>query len=133
MTPIQNLHYAIGEIAYAIARADGKVQKEERERFQNIVAAELRCKDYDFDIADIIFEIMDKDHAPAKEAYKAAIHQVKLNSHYLSPKLKGTFIKVMEKVAKAYPPVTIDEIYLLEKFKADIEPLEGDPVYYEMK
>ena len=40
-TPIQNLHYAIGQLAYCIARVDGKVQKEEREKFHDIVVSEL--------------------------------------------------------------------------------------------
>lgn len=131
MTPTENLHYAIGELAYAIARADGEVQKEERKRFQDIVAAEMRCKDYGFDVSDIIFKIMDRDKTSAKEAYDSAMKQVRTNSHYLSPELKDTFIKVIEKVAKSYAPVTIDEMQLIEKFKKDIEPLNGDPVYYK--
>jgi uncharacterized tellurite resistance protein B-like protein len=130
MTPIQNLHYAIGELAYAIAAADGAVQKEERERFHSIVEAELRCKDYDFDISDIIFKILDKEKKSTKDAYEWGMHQIKFNSHYLSPELKKTFVKVMEKVAKAYKPVTLDEKLLIEKFKEEIEPIHGDPVYY---
>lgn len=132
MTPTENLHYAIGEIAYAIARADGKVQKEEREKFHDIVAAELRMKDQAFNISDIIFKIMDKDKTSTKDAYNWAIEQIKVNSHYLSPQLKQTFIRVLEKVAKAYAPVTIDETDLIQKFKVDITPLKGDPIYYEV-
>ena len=131
MTPTENLHYAIGELAYAIARADGEVQKEERLKFQSIVEAELRCKDHSFDISDIIFQIMNKDKTSTKDAYDGAMKQIHTNSHYLSPKLKATFISVMEKVAKAYKPVTIDEMLLIEKFKKDIAALHGDPVYYE--
>ena len=131
MTPLQNLHYAIGELAYTMARIDGKVQKEERNKFHSIVEAELRCKDYDFDISDIIFQILDKDKQDSETTYKWAIDQIKLNSHYLSPELKKTFTCVMEKVAKAFPPVTKEEKTLIEKFKADIAPIHGDPVYYE--
>lgn len=131
MGPLQSLHYAIGEIAYAIARADGAIQKEERQKFKNIVAAELRCKDYDFNISDIIFQILEKDkYADAFTAYDWAMKEIHLNSHYLSPELKATFIKVIEKVAKAFPPVTKEELNLLEKFKKDIQPLNGDPVFY---
>ncbi|MDP2387009.1 MAG: TerB family tellurite resistance protein [Bacteroidota bacterium] len=130
MTPIENLHYAIGEIAYAVAHADGAIQKEEREKFHNIVEAELRNKDYAFDISDIIFQIMDKDKKDSKSVYDAAMHQIKVNSHYLSPKLKQTFIKVMQKVAKAYPPVTPAEQELMLRFEHDIQDLVGDPVYY---
>ena len=134
MRPLQNLHSAIGELAYSIARADGTIQKEERQKFHDIVAAELRCKDYDFDISDIIFQILDKDkYIDSQTSYVWAMKEIRLNSHYLSPQLKETFIKVMEKVAKAYAPVTNEEKGILERFKKDIESIKGDPVYYEFK
>ena len=50
MTPQQNLHTAIGQLAYAVAKADGTIQLEERKKFHDIVEAELRCNDYDFDV-----------------------------------------------------------------------------------
>lgn len=131
MTSLENLHYAIGELAYAVANADGKVQKEERKKFHDIVEAELRCKDYGFNISDIIFQILDKDKQDTETSYKWAMDQIKLNSHYLSPELKKTFMRVMEKVAKAFPPVTKSEQNLLEKFRKDFEPIKGDPVFYE--
>jgi uncharacterized tellurite resistance protein B-like protein len=130
MTPLESLHYAIGELAYAVARADGSVQKEERKKFHDIVAAELRCKDYAFDVSDIIFQMMDKDKTDSITTYKWAMDEIRLNSHYLSPELKKTFISVMEKVAKAFPPVTVKEQDLINKFKKDIVMINGDPVYY---
>jgi uncharacterized tellurite resistance protein B-like protein len=131
MTPIESLHYAIGELAYTMARADGAVQKEERKKFHDIVAAELRCKDYAFDISDIIFQMLDKDKPDTETSYKWAMEQIRLNSHYLSPKLKETFIRVMEKVARVFPPVTENEQKILDKFKKDISTINGDPVFYE--
>jgi uncharacterized tellurite resistance protein B-like protein len=132
MTPIENLHYAIGELAYAIAAVDGKVHKEERQKFHDIVAAEIRCKDYDFDVSDIIFQILDRDNEHDTETmYKSAMHTIRTNSHYLSSELKDSFIIVMEKVAKAFPPVTPAEQKLLERFKKDIAPINGDPIFYE--
>lgn len=134
MTPLENLHLALGELAYAIARADGEIQKEEREKFQNIVAAEIRSKDYDFDISGIIFQVLDKDkYADPQTSYDWGMKEIRLNSHYLSPELKQTFIVVMEKVARAFPPVTKEERNFLEMFKKDIESIEGDPVFYETK
>ena len=130
MTPLENLHLAIGEIAYAVAKIDGKVQNEERQKFHNIVAAELRTKDYDFQISDIIFQIIDKDKMDAETTYDWAMKEIKLNSHYLSPELKLTFLRIMEKIAKAYPPVSLEEKKFIERFKKDIEPINGDPVYY---
>ncbi|MFL5753580.1 MAG: hypothetical protein ACJ76F_09245 [Bacteroidia bacterium] len=130
MTPTEGLHYALGEIAYAVARSDGTVQREEREKFQSIVEAEVRSKDYDFEVSEIIFKMLDKEKARTEQAYKSGMDMLKLNSHYLSPHLKNTFCMILEKIAKAYPPVTRDEQQILDRFRADIAPLEGDPVYY---
>jgi uncharacterized tellurite resistance protein B-like protein len=132
MTSLENLHTAIGELAYAIARADGTIQKEERTKFQNIIADGLTNKDYDFDVADIIFQILDKDkYIDAKTSYDWAMKEIRMNSHYLSPELKETFIHVLEQIAEAYPPVTRKESELLENFKKDISVIHGDPVFYE--
>ncbi len=132
MTPIQNLHFAIGELAYAIALADGKIQKEEREKFQTIVAEELQNKDNNFDIAEIIFQIMEKDKIiDSKTSYNLAIREIRINSHYLSPEMKQTFIKLIEKIANAFAPFTNEEKKIVEQFKKDIEPLIGDPIYYK--
>lgn len=134
MTPQQNLHTAIGELAYAIARADGSIQQEERKKFHDIVAAELHCKDYDFDVSDIIFQVLEKDKfIDSKTSYDWAMKEIRLNSHYLSPSLKETFIKVIEKIARSFPPVTKEEESLIERFKNDIAPIMGDPVYYDTK
>jgi hypothetical protein len=130
MTPLQNLYYAIGELAYAVAIADGLVQKEERARFHKMMTEELKNGNQGFDISEIIFQIMDKNKATLPDTYHWALKTVQQNSHYLSPKIKSSFIKVMERVAAAYPPVTIEELSLIESFKKDIEPLKGDPVYY---
>lgn len=130
MSPYQNLHFAIGEMAYAVARADGMVQKEERQKFHDIVTAELKCENYGFDISSIIFQIMDKEKNSAEDSYQWGMKQIRLNSHYLSPELKATFIHVMEKVAKAFPPVTKEENTLIKRFMEDIAPLQGDPIYY---
>jgi hypothetical protein len=95
------------------------------------VAAELRCKDYAFDVSDIIFQMMEKDKTDSATTYKWAMDEIKLNSHYLSPELKNTFIRVMEEIAKAFSPVTSNEQVLIDKFKKDIAGIHGDPIYYE--
>lgn len=133
MTPIQNLHYAIGELAYAVAFADGKIQKEEREKFHDIVTEELRSYDSEFDVSDIIFQLLERDKRDSQSAYESAMHQIRLNSHYLSPEMKEKFISVMEKIAEAYPMRTEEERDMIQQFKADIEPIKGDPVFYEMQ
>lgn len=131
MTSIENLYYAIGELAYAVAFSDGKVQMEEREKFHTIVSSGLNNKHVNFDISDIVFQILDKDKVSSSTAYEWAMKEIKINSHYLSPELKRTFITTMEKVAEAFPPITIEELNMLLRFKKEIMLVEGDPVYFE--
>lgn len=131
MNPIENLHYAIGQLAFAVAFSDGKIQKEESENFHRIVLEELNNKSYDFDVSDIIFQIMEKDKMDSNTVYDWAMKEIKTNGHYLSPSLKEKFISVIEKIAGAYPPVTKEELSIIERFKKDIEGISGDPAYYQ--
>jgi len=130
MSPTQNLYYAVGQIAFAVATSDGEMQKEEREKFQSIVSAELSKGKYNFDISSIIFKILEKEQMPAEDTYQWAMHQIRLNSHYLSPEMKALFISVINEIALAFPPVTHEEGELIARFKHEIAPLYGDPVYY---
>lgn len=133
MTSLENLHYAIGELAYAMARVDGKIQKEEREQFFNIVKEGLAADDDNYDVSKIIFEVMERDKISPETTYSWAMKEIKLNSHYLSPELKQSFISVLERIAASFPPVTSEEQSFLERFKKDIEPIIGDPIFYESK
>src|SRR4051812_43956468 len=102
MSPIQNLYYAVGQIAFAVATSDGALQKEEHEKFQSIVSAQLSKGKYDFDISSIIFKILEKEHLSTEDTYQSAMHQIRLNSHYLSPEMKTTFINVINEIALAF-------------------------------
>lgn len=130
MTPLQNLYYAIGEMAYAIAVSDGEVQKAERQKLADLLKAELEKGSEGFDISGIIFNILDKQKATLEQACDSSIREIRLNSHYLSPEMKESFLSVIHKVADAYPPVTDEERALIGKFRDELARLQGDPVYY---
>lgn len=130
MNPIENLHYAIGQLAFAVAFSDGKIQKEESENFHKIILDELNNNSYDFNVSDIIFQVMEKDKMDSNTVYEWVMKEIKTNSHYLSPQLKEKFISVIEKIAGAYPPITHEESDIINRFKKDIDNINGDPAYY---
>ena len=130
MDQIEGLHYAIGQLAFAVAFSDGKVQKEEREKFHNIVTQELESKHYSFNVSDIIFQILEKDKIDSNTVYDWAIKEIRTNVYYMSPELKEKFISVLDKIAIAFPPVTTEESSIIKRFKKDIENLHGDPIFY---
>lgn len=113
-----------------MANIDGQLQKEERQKFYDLVAEEFRNGDQEFDVSKIIFTIFDREKVSAETAYEWAIKEIRLNSHYLSPELKLTALRTVEKIAKAFPPVKNEELNLLHRFRSDLAPLHGDPVFY---
>jgi uncharacterized tellurite resistance protein B-like protein len=122
MDATQNLYYALGQLAYAVAVADGKLQPEEKDRFHKLVMAEA-AYDIDFDYANIIFQLLEKDRMPLDVAYQWALHELRLNSHHLNPYLKNKFANVLEQVAKAFPPLGEAEQKLISRFRADVAEL----------
>ncbi len=75
----------------------------------------------DFDISEIIFKILDKDHPSADTAYEWAIKGVKENISHLDTTFENLYLKVITKVASATPPITKDEQAYIDRFQKDLE------------
>lgn len=129
MHSAENLYYALGEMLYAIAAADGKIQREEKEMLKNLVAGELGSHAGEY--TSIIFQILERDRLSLSTAAEWSERELKMNSHYLSPAMKTSFKSAIRKVAASFPPVTEKEQKLVDDFSRMIDALEGDPVYYK--
>ena len=131
MRPVENLHYVVSQLAYSLAYTELKSKIGERIKFHNLLASELRGKDYNFDMSDVILLIMDQDQKSIKDCFDCTMNQIRLNSHYLSPRLKKDFIRVIGHVANAYPVISMEEQDILKKFNSEISIIEGNPEYYD--
>lgn len=125
----QQLYSALGQVAYAIAMADGEAQIEEKEKFHQIITEAAQKYDKDFDFADVMFQLMDQDHMDVETAYDWAIKQFKLGSNRLTDELKNNIIKILIDVAKAYPPVEIEEMDILERIQKDLDEIQDNLTY----
>jgi hypothetical protein len=129
MNPLENLYYALGEFAYAVACADGAIQKEESETLKGILDSEFPGHETNLNIPEIIFRILKKDHVALPTVYDWAVNEMKANGHYLGEGLKKKFTSVLNKVAESFPPSTREELEIIEKFKKEINSIKGDPVF----
>lgn len=111
----QHLYYSIGLMAYAVAKADGKIQDEEKKKLQEIVERELEHS-IDFDYANIIFQILDHDKQPLYGVFDWAVDALKTGKHYLTPEFKQKIKDVLNAVADAFPPTTKEEQEIKDKF-----------------
>ncbi|MBT6745316.1 MAG: hypothetical protein HOB26_02020 [Flavobacteriales bacterium] len=125
----QQLYSALGQVAYAMAMADGEAQREEKDKFHKVIKEAVKKHDIDYDIADVIFQILDRDHMDVETTYAWAINQFKLGSNRLTDELKETMVKILVDVAKAYAPVEVEEMNLLERFEKDLDEIQDNLTY----
>lgn len=121
----QNIYYALGILAYAIAKADGKVQLEEREKLFEIVKREANHS-IDFQYAQIIFQILEKDKPGYRNTYHWAINELKKGRHYLSPEIKEKMIHTLKEIAMSFNLISEEEKSIINQFKIDLESIGSD-------
>lgn len=115
----QNLYYALGILAYAIAKADGEVQKEESKMIHSIVVEEMD-HDLNFNYSEIIFDLLQKDKRSFDQVYEWAMSEFEIGKHHFTSQMKKDFIIVITKIAEAFPPNTKDEKKLISQFEKDL-------------
>jgi uncharacterized tellurite resistance protein B-like protein len=113
----------MGEMAYAIAKADGTVQKEERQKIQEIVLEQTKQHNIDFDFAETIFLILEKDDPDAETSYEWAMQEFDENKIHLTPQLVNQFIVIADRIADAFDLPSKKEDDMVARFKIDIQAL----------
>ena len=125
MEGLQNVYYALGEMAYAVAKSDGSVNAEERKKIHDIVMQETAGHNVDFDVAEIIFHILKKDDIDTKTTYDWAMNEFRKNKEFLTRDMVIDFIAVAEKVAVASNSYTRNEKSIVNQFRKEISELVG--------
>lgn len=117
------LFYGLGQLAYSIAIADGKVQPNEKKLVLEFIEGEMKKIEPDYDIASIIFQLLEKDHMDFESSYQWAIKSMQTGSHKMTSELKKQFLDVIIKVAKAFPPISVKEHEIIIRFEEDLKKL----------
>lgn len=119
----EKLFYGLGLVAYSIAGADGKVQAAEKNELHSILEDWIENLEVDFEVSEIIFNIVSKSKTPFKEGFDLGMKHIRESKDYLTEKLKEKFIYLIKDIAHAYPPVTSDEKSIIESFEREINAL----------
>jgi len=122
MEGVERLYYGLGLLAFAVAKADGTINSEERNKLHDIVKKEAKCNHEEIDISEIIFHVLDKHDSFSEEMlYELAMKEMRTNSSYLEDDMRSDFAGVLEKVARAFQPITPEENSIILKFREEIE------------
>jgi uncharacterized tellurite resistance protein B-like protein len=120
MAEIDKLYEAFGELVYAVAKADGAIQNEER------IALEDVLKDNKW-ASDIIwsFNYEDKKSKTVKEAYSKAIDIFKHHGPFSEYE---KFADVLELVAFAFQGISKEEKEIISNFRNELTTVfKNDP------
>jgi hypothetical protein len=111
------IHRAIGELAYVIAKVGDGLHLEEKKAFFEVIERELN---FDAWAAESRFEILDeKIHPTIEHAYNAAIHEFKIHKSLLTPELKATTLRVVKTVATAYHKSEMKD-FIIDRLERDL-------------
>ncbi len=117
----EHLFYGFGHVAYALAKADGKVQYQEHNSIHRAVEDAIRDFDYDFSVVDIAFQVLETEYFDVETAYKTGLRSMHLGNDYLTDDHVKVFVQILEKVAASHAPTTELEQNLIDRFKEDVK------------
>ncbi|MCS6822719.1 MAG: TerB family tellurite resistance protein [Cytophagaceae bacterium] len=120
---LQNIHTAMGSLAYAVAKADGKVQDEERAILIKLAQEEFDLhSDADYEWIANMFKRLEENKISLEEAYNFAIDTLEANRHDydFTESMKKKCITFMERVSEAFGGISLEEQSVIEKFKKDL-------------
>jgi uncharacterized tellurite resistance protein B-like protein len=119
----------LGRLLYAVAKSDGQVQKEEKEKIYSIVKDELlsledTVDEFGMDNAfytEFEFERLVDIRSGAKDPFQSFVSYVKMNHEEIHDELKKLVIRCVEKVAFAYGGIDETEQALIDKLAGKLK------------
>jgi uncharacterized tellurite resistance protein B-like protein len=118
-----------GRLMYAVAMADGKIQKAEYEKLKEIVRKELIRNENNADVfgtdtafyTEFEFDVLEEQNFDAKVAYQSFFDYLSTHKSLMDENLKNRCLKSVNELALAYKGITSSETRLIDSLKQDME------------
>lgn len=109
----EKLYDALGELIYAVAQADGLIQKQEVERLHQVLLAHPWSREIQWS-----FNYENRREQSVEEAYSKAIETCK----EFGPSREYAFLfEVLQAVAEASHGVDTNELEIIQRLKGDLK------------
>jgi uncharacterized tellurite resistance protein B-like protein len=118
----ENIHRAMGSLAYAIAVADGSIQTSEKETILKLATKEFQLSDTDSEWINKMFTELESQGINVSDAYNYALDTLEANryDYDFDASVKARCVSFMKKIADAFGETNLQEQSIIEKFSEDI-------------
>jgi uncharacterized tellurite resistance protein B-like protein len=118
----ENIHRAMGSLAYAIAVADGTIQPKEKEVILALARKELQLSDSDSEWINAMFVQLENQGIGLNDAYQYAMDILEANRHDydFDANTKSRCVSFMRKIADAFGETDYKEMSIIDRFESDI-------------
>lgn len=113
-----DVYMGLGSVAYAVAKADGKLQAEEMETVQRLFSTELYG-----DLALRSFLLQEYHDESVESAYAFAMRRLNASRHVLDDELMEHLVGVLKQIADACDGTPAGERALVRRFRRDLRKL----------
>jgi uncharacterized tellurite resistance protein B-like protein len=118
----QNIHKAMGSLAYAIAKADGQIQEQEKEIIRKLAQKEFEISDSDNEWIENMFVSLEEKKISLEDAYNYALDVLEANrfDFDFDQLMKEKCVRFIERIAEEFDGISTDEQLVIKRFKKDI-------------
>lgn len=118
----ENIHRAMGSLAYAIAMADGEVQNSEVEIIRKLAQKEFELAETDNEWINKMFEQLSASKITLDDAYNYAIDVLESNRYDFDfdEGMKKQCVNFMKKIADAFSEISYSEGSIITRFEKDM-------------
>lgn len=118
----ENIHRAMGSLAYAIAMADGEVQPEEVDTIKRLAQKEFELSETDNEWIKKMFEQLASSKISLDDAYNYAIDVLESNryDYDFDEGMKKKCVNFMKKIADAFSEISYSEVSIIHRFEKDM-------------
>ncbi len=118
----ENIHRAMGSLAYAIAMADGEVQAEEVNIIRKLAQKEFELSETDNEWINKMFEQLSSSKIKVDDAYNYAIDVLESNryDYDFDEGMKHKCVSFMKKIADAFSEISHVEDSIIIRFEQDM-------------
>lgn len=119
----EHIYIGLGYLTYAVAKVDRKIDNTERDQLEKNVEVLAHQFNYQFNLMKHVFLASVEENLSVATSIHIGVSELKKHSYYVNDKEKVSIIKFLKGIASAEPPITQQELEVLNLIQDELDQL----------